>query len=185
MRSGPQAAAPLAGLCFRRVEFVVPVIRGVAPSVTVANLFEVDEAIAEIDSSHLASVAVDIDDLDADGLSKNFVGEILFRLLAKGLRLFGRVDAEEADAVLQVGIVQNRERVAVGDRDDPSDDDIACEGAARCGAVAFRVVVESEMRQAMTRIAKMPSRRPMIEDSFRWEMYRASLRPQCGSSERG
>ena len=110
------------------VEFVMPIVLGVAPRIPLANLLEVDETIPEIDPPDLASVAVDVDNVHADGRSEHFTGEALFRLIAEGLGFFRRVDSEQADAMLLVILIENGERIAIRDGNDSAHDDRARPG---------------------------------------------------------
>lgn len=138
MRFGPEAKPLLAGVSFGRREFVFAIELGVAPGVAFLDLFEVDETVSEIDASDLAAIAIDIHHVDADRLAVDFVGQAFFRLPAVRLPFFGRVDAEQADPVLRVGFVEHGQRIAVGDRDDSSRDDVAGEGLSAMLGGAMR-----------------------------------------------
>jgi hypothetical protein len=82
------------------------------------NHFHVDETVPKKDAADFALVAVDVHDLDANNPAENDVPERLPGLVAERLLSFRRIDAGEADPVLDPGIVKDRQRITVRDRYD-------------------------------------------------------------------
>jgi hypothetical protein len=128
MRSRPESSMVSPRFDLGPVEFVMPIELGIAPSASIANLLEIDEAIPEIDSPDLALVAVDVDDVHANRRPEHFAREIFLRLIAERLSFFGRVDPEEADAMLPVILVENGERIAIRNGNDSAHHDRARTG---------------------------------------------------------
>jgi hypothetical protein len=74
MRVRPQAAPFLSDLALSVGKFASLVVPDVTPGEAFADQFQVDEAVAELDSSNLAPVAVDVHDFDTDDLAEHLGG---------------------------------------------------------------------------------------------------------------
>jgi hypothetical protein len=83
-------------------------------------LLKVRVRLAAPDGAHEPAVAIDFVPDDEHVLAEDQGGEMTFRDLAECLAAFGRVDAVEADRVLEMMVVEDGERVAVGDTHYPA-----------------------------------------------------------------
>lgn len=63
-----------------------------------------------------ALVAVLLTPFDPDVFPEDQLGQVPFCLIAKGLVFLGRIDARQSDFVLNLGVIQQSDGVAVCDR---------------------------------------------------------------------
>jgi hypothetical protein len=107
----------LARFAFGRGELANVFMFGVVPSVSLADLIDVDVTIAHINSTAISSLAVDLDGVEADVFTVDFPRETFLRVAPIGLPLLRGIDAVKADVVASARFIQNRARVTVVDGD--------------------------------------------------------------------
>jgi len=118
----PQSAAMLARFPFGGGELPDVFVFRVVPSVSLADLVDVDVTVAEINSAAIPAFAVDLDGIEADVFTVDFRGETFLRVTPIRLPFLRGVDAVQTDVVASAGFIQNRARIAVVDGDDSAAD---------------------------------------------------------------
>jgi len=113
----PQTPPTLAGIVLGNGKLARLVVNHISPSEPVVDHFHVDESLAQIDAAHLPLESVDVDHLDSDGLLEHLRGQRFPRLRPKRLPILRRVDAGQANLVLNLVCVEDRDRVPVTQRD--------------------------------------------------------------------
>jgi hypothetical protein len=99
----------VAGVSFCVGEIPRLVVLHVSPSEAIGDHLHVNESLIEKDAAQFAVVTVDIDHFDADIPAEDLCGEIFFRLCPESLPLLGRVDPSQANLVLRLRVVEDRE----------------------------------------------------------------------------
>ena len=95
----------------RDIARILPVV----PRQSGSQLLEVRVRLAAHDGAHDPAVAIDLVPGDDHILAEDQSGKILLRRLAECLGALRRVDAVETDLVLETILVEDSDRVAVGD----------------------------------------------------------------------
>jgi hypothetical protein len=107
----------LARFAFGRGKLADVLMLGVVPSVSLADLIDVDVTITHINSTAISSLAVDLHGVEADVFTVDFPRETFLRVAPIGLPLLRGIDAVQADVVASARFIQNRARVTVVDGD--------------------------------------------------------------------
>jgi hypothetical protein len=118
----PKTAVVVPGFALGRGEFANVLALGMVPAVALADLVEVDVAVADIHASAVAAFAVDFDRVKADGFVIDFLAEALASRAPIGLAVLGRIDTVETHAMAASGLVEDRAGVAIFDGNDASAD---------------------------------------------------------------
>jgi hypothetical protein len=130
----PEAAMMLARFPLGRGKFRDVLMLRVVPSISLADLVDVDVMVADINAAAVSSFAVDLHGVEADVVPVDFGGEAFLRRAPIRLSVFRRVDTVQTDAMAASALVQNGARVAVLDGND---------SAANCAVFNTSIVVAS------------------------------------------
>jgi hypothetical protein len=114
----PEAAMMLARFPLGRSKFPDVFMLRVVPSISLANLVDVDVMVADINSAAVSSLAVDLHGVEADVLPVDFGGEAFLRRAPIRLSVFRRVDPVQTDAMAASALVQNGAGVTILDGND-------------------------------------------------------------------
>jgi len=90
----------------------------VVPSISFADLVDVDVMVADINSAAVSSLAVDLHGVEANVLPVNLGGEAFLRRAPIRLSVFRRIDTIQTDTMAASALVQNGAGVAVLDGND-------------------------------------------------------------------
>jgi len=108
----------LAGITFGRSKLADRLMTRIMPSVTLANLLEVNMAIAQIHVAEGTPLAIRLDRFEANFAVGDLSGEALSGVRPIRLSSFGSVDTIEAHAMLASVAVLDDTRVSVLDGND-------------------------------------------------------------------
>jgi hypothetical protein len=118
----PQSTAMLARIPLGRGELADVFMLRVVPSVSFADLIDVDMTVADVNSAAIPAFAVDLDGVEADVFAVNLRGEALLRVAPVRLPFLGGIDSVQTDVVPATAFIQNRARIAVVHGDDSATD---------------------------------------------------------------
>jgi hypothetical protein len=112
----------LARFPFGRGELADVFVLRMVPSISLANLVDVDVMVTHINSAAISPLAVDLNGVEADVFAVDFRGEAFLRGTPVRLPSLGGVDPVQTDVVAAAAFIQDRACIAVVDGDDSAAD---------------------------------------------------------------
>jgi hypothetical protein len=114
----PKPSVVVTGFALGRRELTHLLVFRMMPTVTLANLVNIDMVVANVDASAVATLTVDFDRVEPHFLVVDFLAEAVACRAPISLSVFGSVHAVQVDAMATSGFVEHCASISVLDGDD-------------------------------------------------------------------